>query len=278
MTETAQIITEPAPRNHVMRGYANTGSGQVHYRGVDGAAPAIVFLHQTATSSASFQPVLERLNLPNRLVAIDTPGFGGSFDPPGWPSMGDYAGYILDALHVLGVASAHFVGHHTGGSLALEIAARHPARAESVTLIGPVTMTEGEREEFRAAFDKPISPRPDGSHLVENWNYAHVNNKDCDLEVIHGEVVGMLRAWRGRPQAYRAVSFQDGEALIRGCAAPLLLLCSPGDWFFPRFESVRAMRPDAAAAIIGGDNFPTLVDSAGVADAIERFIGGLSRG
>lgn len=273
MDKKPKTLPKRQARNVVRCGYADTKAGQIHYRTVEGASPAIIFLHQTATSSASFLPVLKRLKLPNRLVAFDTPGFGGSFDPSGWPSMAKYAGYILDAMDALGIQSAHFAGHHTGGSLALEIGRLRPKRVESITLIGPVTMTEAERVEFRTMFDQPISPREDGSHMVQNWNYARDNNKDCDLEIVHGEVVGMLRAWKGRPQAYRAVSFQDGAALISKCKAPLLLMCSTGDWFFPRFQGVRDLRPDADYAIIGGDNFPTLVDSAGVSRALEKFIG-----
>ena len=66
-------------------GYVDTADGQLHYREVAGVEPAIVFLHQTASASSSFQSVMQRLRLPNRLLALDTPGFGSSFAPRGWP-------------------------------------------------------------------------------------------------------------------------------------------------------------------------------------------------
>ena len=253
-------------------GYADTPAGQVHYRAVAGRAPAVVFLHQTASSSASFVPVLESLRLPNRLVAIDTPGFGGSFDPAGWPSMAKYAAFVVAALDALRIRSFHVFGQHTGANLAGELALRHPDRVRSVTMLGPVPMTAPERREFRAALGEPLRPRADGGHLVENWRYAFDYNPGCDLGMLHGEVTSMIRAWKGRPQAYRAVSFHDSRAVIRRLRVPLLLMTSPGDYFHSRFAEVCALRPDAATATVGGDNFQTLQDPRGVARALERFL------
>ena len=113
-------------------GYVDTRDGQLHYREAAGTAPAIVFLHQTASSSSSFQRVMQRLRLPNRLVALDTPGFGSSFAPRGWPKMADYARWTIEALDALGVKRFHVFGQHTGANLAGELALRHPARVEVI--------------------------------------------------------------------------------------------------------------------------------------------------
>jgi pimeloyl-ACP methyl ester carboxylesterase len=254
-------------------GYVDVDGGQLHYREVAGSAPAIVFLHQTASASSSFQRVMQRLRLPNRLIALDTPGFGGSFAPRGWPSMTDYARWAIEALDALRVGRFHVFGQHTGANIAGELAVRHAARVRSVTMLGPVPMSAAERREFRKLLAEPIRPRPDGGHLLENWGYAAQYNPGCDLEVMHDEVVSMLRAWRGRPQAYRAVSFNDSLAVLRRIRAPVLLMTSPGDYFFPRFLEVCAVRPDAAVATVGGDNFQALLDPDGVARALERFLG-----
>jgi pimeloyl-ACP methyl ester carboxylesterase len=256
----------------IVKSYVDLPAGQMHVLTVAGRAPAIVFLHQTASSAESFARVMEHLRLPNRLIAIDTPGFGASFDPPGWPSMATYAGHIVATLDRLKARRAHVFGHHTGGSLAVEIASRHPKRIASVMILGPVPMTARERAEFRRAYDTPIAPRADGSHLVDNWNYAHTYNPNGDLAVIHDEVVNMARAWKGRPQAYRAVSFHDTMKLLKGLKCPLLLMTSPEDFFFPRFGRVTALRPDAKVAMVGGENLPPQSDSKGVAAAIARFV------
>lgn len=266
----------PARRaNTVHLGYADTDAGQVHYREVAGRSPAIVFLHQTASSSASFQLVLERLKLPNRLIAIDTPGFGGSFDPPGYPTLARYSACLLDALDRLKVRNFHLFGQHTGANIAAAMALQVPARVCSVMMLGPALLSLAERRSFRGAFSEPIRPRADGAHLLQNWSYAADNNPGCSPELLHGEVVSMLRAWRGRGQAYRAVSFDDVGATVRKIRAPLLFMSAPGDYFFPRFDEVCALRPEAKVALVGGDNFPPLRDPSGVARAIEKFVQGL---
>ena len=269
MTKKANVVT---------CGYANTPAGQIHFREVVGRAPAIVFLHQTASSSASFQRVMQRLRLPNRLIAIDTPGFGGSFDPSGSPTLARYAAHVLAALDALKVRRFHLFGQHTGANIAAVIARDHPARTCSVMLLGLAPFLASERRAFRRAFEEPIRPRADGSHLLKNWAYAADNNPGCDPQILHGEVLSMLRAWRGRGQAYRAVSFDDALANLRKICAPVLLVSALGDYFYPRFAEVRALRRDAAVAMVGGDNFPPLRDASGVARVIETFVRGLRRG
>jgi pimeloyl-ACP methyl ester carboxylesterase len=252
--------------------YVDTLDGQIHCHVVDGVQPAILFLHQTATSAASYDTLLRTLDVPNQLVAIDTPGFGGSFDPEGWPTLGWYAEQIMAAADGLGIGRFHLFGHHTGATLAIEIGARWPDRAASLMLAGPVFMTDEERGPFAEAYRVPIGLERDGSHLLRNWNYASGYNPDCDLELLHGEVIAMLRAWRGRPQAYSAVAYHDSAAAMRAVTAPVMLLTSPDDFFHFGFDRAVALAPDATIVITGGGNFQPGADAPGVARAIEAFI------
>lgn len=253
------------------KAYVDTPGGQVHAHIVDGVQPAIVFLHQTATSAASYDALLRTLDLPNQLVAIDTPGFGGSFDPEGWPSLGDYAAMVLAAIDALGIARFHLFGHHTGATLSIELGASVPDRVASLMLAGPVFMTPAEQVAFEADYSTPIALRRDGGHLLRNWHYAAGYNPDCDLDLLHGEVIAMLRAWRGRPQAYRAVALHDSAAAMCRVAAPVLLLTSPDDFFHFGFDRAVALAPGAMVVETGGGNFQPGADAPGVARAIERF-------
>ena len=244
----------------------------MHCRITSGDAPAILLLHQTASSSASYEPLMQALQLPNRLIAIDTPGFGGSFDPDGMPPLGWYAEQIIATADALGAETFHLFGHHTGASLAIEIAATHPERVHSIMLIGPAFMTDQERQDFVAGFSAPLSPTSDGAHLMQNWQYAAMYNADCDAELLHGEVLAMLRAWRGRPQAYMAVAHHDSSAAAQRVRAPVLLLSSPDDYFHPELERAIAAFPGAQVAITAGGNFQPTADAPGVARAIEQFL------
>jgi pimeloyl-ACP methyl ester carboxylesterase len=259
----------------IRRSYVDVAKGQIHLHEVAGSGPPILFLHQTASSAKCYDPLLCALSLPNRLIALDTPGFGGSFDPEGWPTLEAYADEILQAADALGGGDFHLFGHHTGASLAIEIAARAPGRVKSLMLAGPVFMTPQEREAFIAGYREPITPRRDGGHLELNWRYAAGNNADCSLDILQDTVVDMLRAWRGRPQAYMAVAHHDTEGRAKALAAPVLLLTTPGDFFRGSFERAVALFPGAVIAETGGDNFPATVDPEGVALAITAFVAAL---
>lgn len=258
-----------------MKSYLDLPDGQMHCHLREGEGDAIVFLHQTASSAACYDPLLAALDVPARLVAIDTPGFGGSFDPAGEPSMADYARWIVEAIDALGIGTFHLFGHHTGASLAIEIAARHPARARSVMLAGPVFMTEDERADFLAHYREPIRPRADGAHLIENWNYAAGFNPDCSPEMMHGEVVAMLRAWRGRGQAYSAVARHDIAPLTAKLRCPALLLTSPDDFFHATLDRAQTALPGARTVVTAGGNFQPTADPQGVARAVEAFLADL---
>jgi pimeloyl-ACP methyl ester carboxylesterase len=258
----------PQPR----RAYVDVPQGQIHLHFVDGGDPPILFLHQTAASAKCYDPLLGALALPNRLIALDTPGFGGSYNPEGWPTLEAYADQILAAADALGVGDFHVFGHHTGASLSIEIAARAPGRVKSLMLAGPVFMTPEEREAFIAGYEEPIAPQRDGSHLLRNWNYSATHNPDCDPAILQDSVVDLLRAWRARPQAYMAVAHHDTERRALQLDAPVLLLTTPGDFFRSTFERAVALFPDAQIAETGGDNYPATTDPEGVARAIEGFL------
>ena len=262
-------------KTRIIKRYVDLPDGQMHCRTVDGVEPAILFLHQTACSAKSYDPLLEELNIPNRLIAIDTPGFGGSFDPEGDLELTDYANWILQTADALGVSKFHVFGHHTGTSLAMLLAARRPDRVISIMLAGAELMTPEERAEFKESHGRePIHLRRDGAHLLENWNYAAGYNPEVDVEILHDEVVAMLRAWKARPRAYMAVAKQDTPALAREVKQPVLLLTSPDDYFNSQLDRPKALFPDAPIAVTGGANFQATADPQGVARAVEKFIAG----
>ncbi len=256
----------------ITRSYVDLPDGQVHLLTANGTNPPILFLHQTASAATTYEQLLERLPLPNRLIAMDTPGFGMSFKPCGWPTLAKYADWVVATADKLKVSKFHVLGHHTGASLAVELPTRHPRRISSIMLLGPVPMNTAERLAFRKPYGTPVKPQADGSHLMRFWNYAHGNNLGTDLEIIHDEVTNIARAWKGRAQAYRAVSYHDSMKALRKVACPILLITSKQDFFHDQFDRVRAVRPDADVAEIGGQAFPMRTHTAEVARAIAAFI------
>lgn len=257
----------------ILKGYANIAAGQIHYRRLHGPGAPVVCLHQTASSSAMWIKVMERLAGRRCFIAIDTPGFGGSFDPPQRPpSMRIYAEWIREALDALGVGQFHLLGHHTGACIAVELAAHHAERVLSVAMIGPVPLTQAERDEFRKHYSTPFSPTADGSHLRTTWDYLAGLGADRDLALHHRELLDTVRAYVGRYMAYSNVWDQDWTALFRRITCPLQILCATDDVLYPYFERAREMRPDAAAIVLQGANFEPDLDPDGVAAAYDGFL------
>src|SRR3981189_2413288 len=77
------------------------------------------------------------------VLAPDCPGHGRSSGAP-LPHIADMADWTAALLDAAGAAKARLVGHSMGSLIALETAARHPARASALSLIGTAaTMTVG---------------------------------------------------------------------------------------------------------------------------------------
>ena len=77
------------------------------------------------------------------VLAPDLPGHGRSAGAP-LSTIADMADWTAALLDAAGTAKAWLVGHSMGSLIALETAARHPARVSALTLIGTAaTMTVG---------------------------------------------------------------------------------------------------------------------------------------
>src|SRR3981081_4286451 len=77
------------------------------------------------------------------VLAPDLPGHGRSSGVP-LPTIADMADWTAALLDAAGAAQARLVGHSMGSLVALETAARHPAKVAALGLIGTAaTMTVG---------------------------------------------------------------------------------------------------------------------------------------
>jgi 3-oxoadipate enol-lactonase len=69
------------------------------------------------------------------LVAVDLRGHGDS-QAGGSYGAADYAADVAACMDHLGIARAHLIGASFGGGVCLTLAANHPGRAQSLTIIG----------------------------------------------------------------------------------------------------------------------------------------------
>ncbi len=138
----------------VIRAYANTAVGQLHYREAGEGTP-LLLLHKTPSSSIQFVRAMPLLASRFRVIAMDTPGFGMSDPPSSPPRMHDYARAVVALLDALGIEVVDVVGHHTGASIALETAVRFSERVDRLVLAGILALeTDEERERWRHYLDE----------------------------------------------------------------------------------------------------------------------------
>jgi pimeloyl-ACP methyl ester carboxylesterase len=256
----------------IRKSYADTSGGQVHIRSSEGPSGVpVLFFHQTASSGQMWLKTMERLAGRWTMHAFDTPGFGGSFDPEpqAKPPLSQYVDWLYEAVQAVGVSRAHIVGHHTGACIGVEMAARYPELAQSLTLIGPVPLTSEERVEFSKHFGAPFTPGVSGAYLLDNWEYLRNLGATADPMLMHREMADQLRAWWGRVQSYSAVWTQDFPAFYQAVRCPLLIGAAPDDVLHPFLERAKMMRPDAEVLELSGANFEPDLDA-------DRFAGGLA--
>lgn len=256
------------------KGYRDTSGGQVHVTSLEGPGTPVCFFHQTASSGKMWARTMERLAGRWPLHAFDTPGFGGSFDPDPEtsPPMSQYVDWLHEAVAADGRRPVHLVGHHTGACIAVEMAARYPDVAKSLTLIGPVPLTDEERLEFSKHFGIPFTPTVSGSYLLENWEYLRNLGAHRDPMLIHREMADQLRAWWGRVQSYRAVWGQDFPLFYRAVTCPILIGAAPDDVLHPYLARAAEMRPDAQVLPLDGANFEPDLDADRFAAGLDAFL------
>lgn len=156
-------------RVRIVRRYVDGPSGQIHVAET-GSGPGVLLLHQTPRSWDEFREVMTILGDRLRLLAIDLPGMGASDQHPDGPSIENYAAAAAAVITQAACGPVAVCGHHTGGVVAVALAARHPDLVKSLILSSTPWIDEEERA--RRARKEPIDsmePQPDGSHLPALW-------------------------------------------------------------------------------------------------------------
>ena len=215
----------------IRRAFADLSIGQVHYASCGGAdAPAVLLLHQTPRSWAEYREVLPLIGQRYRAIAMDTPGFGDSAPLPGPASIEAWAAVAVELLDALGIARSHAVGHHTGGVIALALAAGYPTRVASLVL----SSTPYTGETFRRARrEQPpidaVEPRADGGHLTALWQRRSSFYPPGRPELLEAFVCDALKVSGDVEAGHRAVAAYRMEDAIGQVSQPTLLIRAGND-------------------------------------------------
>jgi len=246
----------------IRRGYADVAHGQMHYAACgddDAMTTPVVLLHQTPRSWREYAQVLPLIGARGRAIAVDTAGFGASDPVPRGAGIEPWAGAVLELLDALAIDSAHIVGHHTGGVIAVELAARAPARVASLTLSStPYTDAEFRRARAERPPIDAVAASDDGSHLAALWQKRQAFYPRLRPELLQAFVADALQASGDVEGGHRAVGSYRMEARIGAVRAPVLLIHASDDPFAaPHLAEWRRRLPEArVATIVGGVPLP----------------------
>lgn len=102
-----------------------------------GVGPPLVLLHgYVGDGLATWRSQVDALSEEFTVVVWDTPGSGGSSDPPESFRLTDYADCLAAFVNALELGRPHVVGLSFGGGLALELYRRHPEIPTTLVLAG----------------------------------------------------------------------------------------------------------------------------------------------
>ena len=194
---------------------------EMHYRVSLGPPPPdpipMVFVHGIAAGQY-FQPVAELLAPHHRVYVPDLPGFGGSYRPDEPLSLDLFVRSLSGWLDACKLRPVHLVGQSLGTNIVVEVAARDPGAAASVSLQGVLlaprlrTLAQLAPRWFLALLQEAMVHPPE------------VRRGQQQAPFLRG--TPLLRVMMEHRIEYRLPLVRCPSAVIRGGRDPL----SPSDW------------------------------------------------
>ena len=229
----------------ITKHFVTVGARRVHYLRA-GAGPAVALLHSSPCSAKVMRPIMQVFGERFTTLAFDTPGFGLSDKlPVAAPSVEDFADALAETLAVLGIDQVAAYGRHTGASIAVEFAARHPQRCAMALADGFAVFAKAYTDEQLDAYLEPIIPTWDGAHLLHLWfryrdqhafwpwnNQTAAGRSDADipdLDFLHRGVIELLEAGDDYRIGYAAPFRHRALGVIADLKAPVCFGTRPGD-------------------------------------------------
>jgi pimeloyl-ACP methyl ester carboxylesterase len=262
----AQSTTQPTSpvkflnRNGVNLAYTQTGSGQKH----------ILLVHGWVDRFETLKALTSHFAQRYRVTAVDLRGHGSSDKPKegyGIPNLADDLHWMCQQL---GIRQTLVVGHSLGGSIALELAARHPQLLTAVValegvILLPAPLLEGIKplgealrskawlEAMRGFVDSGFLPTDDVA--LKKAAYAELEKIPQHVHI--GVFDGMM-GW-------------DAEAAARACKKPVLYVDAGSG--LSDLERFRTLTPQLTVGKTVGVGHNQLVATPQQANAmIDRFV------
>jgi pimeloyl-ACP methyl ester carboxylesterase len=144
----------------VRAGVARSGGLEIRYtihgESSSGRLPMLV-LHGAYMTGDGMRPFVERFAKPRQVIVFDQRGHGRTGDAPGpltYERLADDAAAVLSAA---GIQRADVFGYSMGGSAAIQLAVRHPAKVAKLVAVSAGTRLDAMYPEIVAGIEQ-ITP------------------------------------------------------------------------------------------------------------------------
>ncbi|MFC6153712.1 alpha/beta fold hydrolase [Nocardioides yefusunii] len=253
-------------------GYAHVVDLPSAARAADDATP-LVLLHKLGGWVAEWREVATALAHGRRVVVLDLPGHGGSTREGNapwvhWPDVS--AAEVLDVLDQLGLDRFHLMGCSMGGVVGMHVAAAHPDRVVSLTVVAtsatPALSARRTREiddMVRPGFGPGWMPRPG----------QNARAGTSDPRIAEDQNASRARGGRWVRASERGVGLAGVEQLLSRITVPVLSLNGENAGYRSYDARVAELLADVTFEVVpDAGSFVHQERPADVVAAWERFV------
>jgi pimeloyl-ACP methyl ester carboxylesterase len=230
----------------VAAGYAPVNGLEIYFEihGVENSArPPLVLLHGGGdTIQTSFGKLLRSLASERQVIAFEQQGYGHTADiaerPFSFEQSADDTAALLDYLHM---PKADLFGFSNGGTIALQVAIRHPELVRKLVVASALFTRDGA---YPWLWEAMANAKLENMPIELQEEYLKVAPHPENLRMFHDKA------------AQRVRDFKDIPAdAIRNITAPLFIMVGDADVVRPE-HAVELFRtvPHAQLAVIPGTN------------------------
>jgi pimeloyl-ACP methyl ester carboxylesterase len=145
---------------------------RIHYRQMGEGEP-IILLHASPRSGKMLENFGKILAETFQVIIPDLPGYGFSDAiPQKVNNLYEVVPYLKAFSEALNIENPSIYGTATGAQLGIAYALTYPLDVKNLFLDNPAHFSENEHQQISEKYFIDLSPKSDGSHLVNLWNHA----------------------------------------------------------------------------------------------------------
>jgi 3-oxoadipate enol-lactonase len=220
-----------------------------------GSGPVLVLLHGLGGSRLSWEPQLAGLADHCRVIAWDLPGYGNSLPLDGDVTFTALADAVVGLVDACGADAVHLAGISFGGMIAQYVAARHPTRVRSLSLLStsPAFGLDGTMpDQWRAARLAPLDAGRQPADFADKVLGA-IAGPHITAEAMAGQRAAMERITAtALRRSIDCLVTHDSRALLPSITVPTLCMVGELDEETPMTYAfaLADMIPNARLAVV----------------------------